>query len=101
MEYSSDKPLFTLSVAADMLGVHPRTLMIYDKWALVKPTRTKTNRRLYSLNDIREVKFIQYLTQTKGLNLAGVKAILEAFKIGQEENLRLKERLFPDFQAEV
>ena len=98
MEYSDKKPLLTLSVAAEIVGVHPRTLMIYDKWGFVKPFRTKTNRRLYSLSDIDGLKFIQYLTQEKGLNLAGVKSILEALKISKAHNFDLKKELFPDFK---
>lgn len=100
MAYSDKKPLLTLSVAAEIIGVHPRTLMIYDKWGFVKPARTKTNRRLYSLADINELKFIQYLTQEKGLNLAGVKLILEAIKVSKSHNFDLKKELFPDFKPE-
>ena len=100
MEYSQKKPLLTLSVAAEIVGVHPRTLMIYDKWGFVKPFRTKTNRRLYSLADINDLKFIQYLTQEKGLNLAGVKLILEAIKTSGNHNFDLKKELFPDFKPE-
>ena len=99
MEYSQKKPLLTLSVAAEIVGVHPRTLMIYDKWGFVKPFRTKTNRRLYSLSDINEIKFIQYLTQEKGLNLAGVKLILEILNIGKSHDLDLKKELFSDFKS--
>ncbi len=98
MEYSSEKPLLTLSVAAEMVGVHPRTLMIYDKWGFVKPSRTKTNRRLYSLADINEIKFVQYLTREKGLNLSGVRLIFEAIKSSRARNLDLKGELFADFK---
>lgn len=100
MAYSDKKPLLTLSVAAEIVGVHPRTLMIYDKWGFVKPSRTKTNRRLYSLADIEEIKFIQYLTREKGLNLAGVKLVLEALKASGDHNFDLKKELFPDFKPE-
>lgn len=98
MEYSRRKPLLTVSIAAEIIGVHPRTLMIYDKWGFVKPFRTKTNRRLYSLSDIDELKFIQCLTQEKRLNLAGVKLILEALKVSGNHNFDLKQELFPDFK---
>jgi len=97
MEYSHQKPMLTLSVAAEMVKVHPRTLMIYDKLGLVKPLRTKTNRRHYSLANIEELKFIQYLTQEKGLNLTGIKFLLEAIKITKTHNFNLKKQLFPDF----
>lgn len=72
-----NKPIFTLSVAADILGLHPRTLRIYEENELVVPARTPTNRRRYSQNDIRKFQFIQHLTQGRGVNLAGVKIILE------------------------
>lgn len=95
-ELNLDKPLFTLSVAADLLGVHPRTLMIYETEKLVVPNRTKTNRRRYSQNDIRRLEFIQFLTRKKGVNLAGVKAILELLEVGQKNDLNLRQTVFPD-----
>ena len=95
-ELNLDKPLFTLSVAADLLGVHPRTLMIYETEQLVIPHRTKTNRRRYSQNDIRRLEFIQFLTRKKGINLAGVKAILELLEVGSKNNLNLRHSVFPD-----
>ena len=95
-ELNLDKPLFTLSVAADLLGVHPRTLMIYETERLVVPHRTKTNRRRYSQNDIRRLEFIQFLTRKKGVNLAGVKAILELLEVANKNNLNLRHSVFPD-----
>jgi MerR family transcriptional regulator, heat shock protein HspR len=73
---NSDKPIFTLSVAADILGLHPRTLRIYEEHGLVVPHRTATQRRRYSQNDIKKFHFIQYLTRERGVNLNGVKIIL-------------------------
>jgi MerR family transcriptional regulator/heat shock protein HspR len=95
-ELNLDKPLFTLSVAADLLGVHPRTLMIYETERLVVPSRTKTNRRRYSQADIRKLEFIQYLTRKKGVNLAGVKAILELLEVGNKHDLNLRHTVFAD-----
>lgn len=74
---NADKPVFTLSVAADILGLHPRTLRIYEEHELVVPARTPTMRRRYSQNDIRKFQFIQHLTHDLGVNLAGVDIILE------------------------
>ncbi len=74
---TADKPVFTLSVAADILGLHPRTLRIYEEHDLVVPARTATKRRRYSQNDIRKFQFIQHLTHDLGVNLAGVDIILE------------------------
>jgi MerR family transcriptional regulator/heat shock protein HspR len=92
-----DKPLFTLSVAAEIMGVHPRTLMIYENEGLVIPQRTKTNRRRYSQKDIRKLQFIRFLTQNKGVNLAGVETIIKLIKDADKKGLRLQELSFPDF----
>ena len=94
---SDNKPLFTLSVAAEILGVHPRTLMIYENEVLVVPARTKTNRRRYSQRDIRKLQFIRHLTNKKGVNLAGVQTILKLIKDAEEEGVDLFRISFPDF----
>jgi len=99
MQYPKDKPLFTISIAAQMLGLHPRTLMIYEKNNLLKPFRTSTNRRRYSVADLEKIKFIQHLTQEKGVNLAGVGIIFEFIKFGKKQNLDLKKTFFPDFKV--
>lgn len=70
-----ERPLFPISVIADILGIHQRTLRIYDEQNLLSPTRSSRNRRLYSFNDLENGKFIQYLTRNLGINLAGVKII--------------------------
>ncbi len=78
---NADRPVFTLSVAADLLGMHPRTLRIYEEEGLVVPARTETKRRRYSQNDIRRFQFIQHLTQGLRVNLAGVRIILEMMTV--------------------
>lgn len=70
-----EKPMFPISVVADILQVHQRTLRIYDDENILIPSRTPKNRRLYSFNDIERGKFIQYLTRELGINLAGIKII--------------------------
>jgi MerR family transcriptional regulator/heat shock protein HspR len=65
-----------LSVAADLLGLHPRTLRIYEEKKLVIPARTEGNRRRYSQNDITRFHFIRRLTRG-GVNLEGVRVILD------------------------
>ncbi len=75
-EITSDRPIFTLSVAADLLGLHPRTLRIYEEKRLVVPARTEGNRRRYSQNDIQRFQFIRHLTRG-GVNLEGVRIILD------------------------
>lgn len=92
-------PLFTISIAAKLLGSHPRTLMTYEKEELVVPHRTQGKRRLYSQKDLQSIAFLKFLTQKKGVNLAGVKLILEAIKKAQEYNLDLKKTLFPEFKT--
>lgn len=91
------KPLFTLSVAAEILGVHPRTLMIYENENLVVPARTKTNRRRYSQRDIKKLQFIRFLTNKKGVNLAGVRIILDMIHEGEKKNLDLQKTILPEF----
>ncbi len=73
----SDKPMFPISVVADLLKVHQRTLRIYDDEGILIPSRSPKNRRLYSMEDIKKGKFIQYMTRELGINLAGIKIILE------------------------
>ncbi len=75
-EITRDRPIFTLSVAADLLGLHPRTLRIYEEKKLVIPSRTEGNRRRYSQRDIERFQFIRFLTGG-GVNLEGVRIILD------------------------
>lgn len=75
-QIGADRPIFTLSVAADLLGLHPRTLRIYEEKKLVVPARTEGNRRRYSQNDITRFHFIRRLT-TGGVNLEGVRVIID------------------------
>ena len=76
-----DKPLYTISVAAEILETHPRTLMLYEDAHLIEPHRTTTNRRRYSQRDISKVQVIQNLTREKGVTLAGVRHILSLFEV--------------------
>jgi len=76
-----DKPLYTISVAAEILDTHPRTLMLYEDARLIEPHRTTTNRRRYSQRDISKVQVIQHLTREKGVTLAGVRHILSLFDV--------------------
>lgn len=91
------KPLFTLAVTAEIIGVHPRTLMIYEDESLVVPARTRTNRRRYSQTDVRTLQFIQFLTRKKGINLAGVAAVLELIKEAEKKGLDFRKSAFPEF----
>ena len=74
--------MYVISVAASLTGCHPRTLRIYGEEGLLEPVRTGTNIRLYSDDDVRKVRAIRYLTQVRGVNLAGVKLLLQLREIG-------------------
>lgn len=73
----ADRAVYIISVAAELAGVHPQTLRIYERKGLLRPARTAGNTRRYSQADIERLKMIQDLTQVHGLNLAGVKMIVE------------------------
>src|SRR6266516_5773431 len=72
-----ERAVYIISVAAELAGVHPQTLRIYERKGLVRPKRTEGNNRRYSARDIRRLQAIQALTQDEGVNLAGVKRIIE------------------------
>jgi len=71
-----DRAVYIISVAAELAGVHPQTLRIYERKGLVRPSRTSGNTRRYSDRDIARLRTIQEMTQA-GVNLAGVKRILK------------------------
>src|SRR5712691_9752210 len=71
------RPVYVISIAASLAGCHPRTLRIYEEEGLLDPVRTDTNIRLYSDEDLERVRAIRYLTQNRGVNLAGVKLLLQ------------------------
>jgi len=73
---SLDKPIYTISVASEILATHPRTLMMYESLGLVSPARTPTNRRRFSQRDVIKLRTIQRLTRQHGVNLAGARHIL-------------------------
>ena len=73
----NDRAVYMISVAAELAGVHPQTLRIYERKGLVRPKRTQGNTRRYSDADVELLRWIQALTQDEGINLAGVKHIME------------------------
>ncbi|MDD3150991.1 MAG: MerR family transcriptional regulator [Candidatus Gastranaerophilales bacterium] len=81
---SADKPMFPISVVADILKIHQRTLRIYDEANILVPSRSPKNRRVYSMNDIERGKFVQYLTRELGINLSGIKII---FTLLEKQNI--------------
>ena len=72
-----DRPRYMISIAAELVGMHPQTLRIYETKGLVRPRRTAGNTRLYSERDLERLREIQKLTTEWGLNLAGVDRVLE------------------------
>jgi MerR family transcriptional regulator, heat shock protein HspR len=84
-----DHPRYMISVAADLVGMHPQTLRIYETKGLIRPGRTAGNTRLYSDADLERLRLIQRLTNELGLNLAGVEHVLRL----QDELVRMHRRL--------
>jgi len=84
-----ERPRYMISVAAEIVGMHPQTLRIYESKGLIQPKRTAGNTRLYSEADLERLRLIQQLTNDLGLNLAGVEQVLRL----QDELLRLRRRL--------
>ena len=84
-----DRPRYMISVAADIVGMHPQTLRIYENKGLIRPKRTAGNTRLYSEADIERLQLIQQLTNDLGLNLAGVEQVLQL----QDEVQRMSRQL--------
>jgi len=72
-----ERPRYMISVAAELVGMHPQTLRIYETKGLVRPRRTPGNTRLYSERDLDRLRTIQRLTTELGLNLAGVERVLQ------------------------
>jgi len=95
-----DRPRYMISVAAELVGMHPQTLRIYEQKGLVRPQRTPGNTRLYSERDLERLRLIQGLTTELGLNLAGVEAVL-ALRDEVERLQRRIARLEREFQEEV
>lgn len=71
-----DAPVFAISVAAQLAGMHPQTLRTYDRMGLVSPRRTAGRGRRYSARDISMLRLIQHLSQDEGINLEGIRRIL-------------------------
>lgn len=71
-----DAPLFVISVAAQLAGMHPQTLRTYDRMGLVSPRRTTGRGRRYSRRDVSRLRLIQRLSQDEGVNLEGIRRVL-------------------------
>ena len=71
------RPVFMIGIASELIGVHPQTLRMYEQKGLLRPRKSIKNTRLYSQEDVELGRYIQKLTQEMGMNLAGVKKILD------------------------
>ncbi len=94
---STNRPILTISVAAKLLNVHPRTLMLYEKEGVFTSHRTDTKRRMFSIDDLTQLQFVKFLTQEIGLNLMGVKTFFKAMIVSEKAGVDLKKELFPQF----
>jgi MerR family transcriptional regulator/heat shock protein HspR len=95
-----DRPRYMISVAADLVGMHPQTLRIYEAKGLVRPKRTAGNTRLYSESDLERLRLVQRLTTELGLNLAGVEHVLRLEDQLQRMHRRL-EKLERELREQV
>jgi MerR family transcriptional regulator/heat shock protein HspR len=98
-----NRPRYMISVAAELVGMHPQTLRMYEQKGLVQPQRTAGNTRLYSEADLERLRLIQRLTTQLGLNLAGVEVVLDLEEQLQRMQTRMErlEREMRDAVAEV
>jgi MerR family transcriptional regulator/heat shock protein HspR len=87
--HEHERPRYMISIAAELVGMHPQTLRIYESKGLVRPGRTPGGTRLYSERDLERLKLIQRLTTELGLNLAGVSRVL----VLEDELGKLRSRL--------
>lgn len=97
-EETPEKATITITKASMLVGLHPRTLMLYEFEKLVIPKRNPANRRLYSPSQIKELEFMQFLTRKKGLNYAGIRIVKEMIKHGYLADLNLIALVFPEYQ---
>ena len=90
------RPVFMISVAAELAEMHPQTLRMYERRGLIRPQRSSKSTRLYSLDDVERLRRIQQLVGECGLNLAGVERVLQ-----MEEQLEAVQRKLADLQADM
>jgi len=100
------RPLYMISVVAEMFSLHPQTLRAYERQGLIKPARTMGNTRLYSQEDVDRIEMITHLTGELGVNLAGVEVVLnmrermEEMRRQMENTIRmLREELKNEIQS--
>ena len=95
-DISDDTPVYVISVAAQLAGLHPQTLRTWDRLGLVSPSRSSGQGRRYSLRDVLALREVQRLSQEEGVNLSGIKRILEL-----DQELRRYQQRLADVSAEL
>jgi MerR family transcriptional regulator, heat shock protein HspR len=90
------RPVFMISVAAELAEMHPQTLRMYERRGLIRPRRSSKSTRLYSMEDVEKLRRIQQLVAECGLNLAGVERVLE-----MEEQLAELQRRLDQLEADM
>jgi MerR family transcriptional regulator, heat shock protein HspR len=90
------KPVFMISVAAELAEMHPQTLRMYERRGLIRPQRSSKSTRLYSLDDVERLRRIQQLVGECGLNLAGVERVLQ-----MEQQIEAMRQRLDELQADM
>ncbi|MGB3682315.1 MAG: MerR family transcriptional regulator [Rubrobacteraceae bacterium] len=94
------RPVYMIGIAAELIGVHPQTLRMYEQKELLRPRKSIKNTRLYSQDDVELGRYIQKLTQEMGMNLAGVRKVLDLEK--QISRLRAENRdMKKEFERQI
>jgi MerR family transcriptional regulator/heat shock protein HspR len=96
----NDRPIYMISVAAELVGMHPQTLRMYEQKGLIRPKRTPGGTRLYSEADVERLRIVQRLTTELGLNLAGVELVLRLEDELRKAHARI-DRLERELRTEV
>ncbi len=99
-ELRDQEPCYVISVAARMVKLHPQTLRYYERMGLMRPYRSKGNRRLYSPRDIERLRTITRLTDDLGVNLAGVEVIFNMRRTIEEMQEEM-DRMRAEFEKEI
>ena len=105
--HDETRPVYMISVAAELAGMHPQTLRIYEQRGLIEPNRSPKGTRLYSQEDVERLRRIQELTSQLGMNLAGVERVFELeselsqMRRRMDRMERRAEQMRKDFESEV
>jgi MerR family transcriptional regulator/heat shock protein HspR len=105
--HDETRPVYMISVAAELAGMHPQTLRIYEQRGLIEPNRSPKGTRLYSQEDVERLRRIQELTSQLGMNLAGVERVFELeselsqMRRRMDRMERRAEQMRQEFEAEV